>query len=371
MSFFSSKNKIKDGFHVVVEILDSSIVFSVLVVKGKNYGELATLSLKHRLLPANDLPSAEVNKISALLAEGFAFLAKEVKTKSRKKNKIKIESAAVILFPPWFVLEKRENILIGKPGQINSVSKKMVEEVLLDTRKDSVIEAFVENITLNGYKVSNPIDKKGKDIRASASLYAVPGALFRCLEKDVGFHTGIKPTIMTSPKACALFCLTHLLKPPVLLLDVESETTCLYSILAGFSFDVSAVQPPIYFVQSTDLGLNQIIKNIMHKSDSEVEVAGSYLRLLDEDLLSDNASVLIKSACDETLQNWKLKVNSAMAQIILPFDFSKYKKFILSRDPKFGGMFRKTLNQGLLEPDLFESGVSIKQVVFESSLIGV
>ena len=63
MSFLDNGNKKKDGFHVVVEVLDSSIDFSVILIKGKNYGELANVSVKHRILPENGLTEIEVNKI--------------------------------------------------------------------------------------------------------------------------------------------------------------------------------------------------------------------------------------------------------------------------------------------------------------------
>jgi hypothetical protein len=109
----------------------------------------------------------------------------------------------------------------------------------------------------------------------------------------------------------------------------------------------------------------------MDKSGADKEVALSYINLLNEDMLTSEASALVKTAYEEAVVSWREKVNIAIQKIGSIGRFAGRKKIILCRDPKWASAFGKILNQGLPENDLFETNISIEQVIFESSLIGV
>ena len=363
----------KDGFHIVVEVEDSSITFSILLVQEKSYGLLADVSLKHRILPTNGLTEVEINKITAILARGFTELADKAnrelertgKIKKGTKNKIKIASAAAIVYSPWFQSEVKGDIGVGNKGVV--ISKKAVDEALVYENGDRVaLETFVANIKLNGYEVSDPLNKKSNDVRAEAYFYTVEQSFYQCLEHEIAFHVGEKPKIMTFPKACSLFAFEYQMGP-TLFINIENETTCIVAVTPKSNIS----KYPTYSFETLDLGLDQIIKKVMEKSGSEKEVALSYVSLLNEDMLTTDASALIKGAYEEAMGDWREKVEITLQKTGLLGRFAGHKKIILSRDHKWNSTFGKILSTKLPENDQFDTTTTIEQVVFESSLIRV
>lgn len=378
MAFLSSSNKNGNGFHVVLQILDDSLTFHLVAVNGRSYGELTNVSLKHHIIPTNGLSDVEVKKFLLTLNKGFTLLGEAASKKIGKNNKIKIKNASAIIFSPWFTLEKREGITIGKPGEVNYLSAKSIEEAVeaidlsnLDkghpiaayVHEKSAIEVFVNSIKLNGYAISNPIGKKSKDIMISASFYTTSLAMLDSLKKDMYFHTKAPLKVMTFPKACALYVNVSSLKSPVLFVNVENETTSVCSVYNESSL--------VYNAQTIDIGLNNIIGSVMEKSGSDKEVAESYMRLTSEDLLSTNISLLVKSAQEEALSMWKSKVTDLISQIILSIGVSIDTKILTCRDSRFNAMFAKTLNKNDTYTDSFKEDIDIRKVIFESSLFNV
>ncbi len=379
MSFFSDlKNKNRDGFYIVLEVLDSSIAFSLLAVKGKSYEALAQVSLSHRISVSDGLNQPEIKKFADIITKGFTLISEKVGKILTKKNKIKIRNAVAVIFYPWFSFEKRENIQVGRQGEMNYIRVEAVEDALRGSvlsglqddhpiaayiHKRSIIETFINDIRLNGYSVSNLIGKKAKDIKISACFYTSYKALLDCLKKEIHFHTSVNPKIITFPRACALFAKRVSLKSPALFIGVEDKMTSICS--------VSEEPSMVYKIQTIDFGLDDIIKSVMEKSGSEREVALSYIRLLDEGLLTDNISNLVKSALEDAIEDWKSKVWEALsAAHTLSGNFGN-RKIVLCRNPKFSGILRKSLNQDLKSDDLFNEEIDIGKVVFESSLFEV
>lgn len=358
MSFFAKLNSGFENLHVLVEVMSDSIIFSLLMAKGRSYGKLASVSIEHQAMAGNEFLQKNIQTLDTALSKGFMRLRKAVEIKLGKKYKngadMKIESSTVILSPPWFTVKKEENLAIESKAQKNFVTKKGLELALSRFEgKEEALEIFVDEIKLNGYRVSNPIGKKVERISVSAFFYIAPKILMHCLIKEIDFHTSTSPKILTSPKSYALFALRHAQELPALFICVENQMTSVVQVSEGnFLTDF-----PCYTSEIVDFGLNQLVEILMKKSGIDKPMAFSYLRLLNDNMLADNASLITKSARDEALEIWKSKVN--------PLALQGNKKFFLCREPKFSEMFIQALGQG------FNGDIGIEQVAFESCFFDV
>ena len=358
MSFFSKLNSGFENLHVLVEVMSNSIIFSILLAKGRSYGKLASVSIEHQAMGGSDFLQKDIQKLDTVLSKGFTGLRKAVEIKIGKKYKdgsdMKIKSSTVILYSPWFSVKKEVNLAIGNKEQKNFVTKKSIELALSQFEsRGEALEMFVDEIKLNGYRVSNPIGKKVEHVSVSAFFYLAPKKLTDCITKEINFHTSTSPKILTSPKSYALFALRHAMKLPALFICVENQRTSVVQVSEGnFLSDF-----PCYTSQTIDFGLNQLVEILMKKSGIDKQMAFSYLRLLNDDMLADRASLMTKSARDEGLEIWKSKINSLALR--------GNKKFLLCREPKFSEIFIKTLGRD------FSRDINSEQITFESCFFDV
>jgi hypothetical protein len=370
MSLFSAHNKNQNGFHVIVEVLPQSISLRFLAVEGRNYSELEKVELSHRITPENGLTQTELQKFESILSKGFGELGDKAKRKIGQNTKLKIKSSTAIIFYPWFVAEERDDIRIGKPGEMNTIREGAIEDALMNIKesdqdgkhllsqyayKKSVVETFVNSIKLNGYSVANPIGKKVRDVILSASYYITAGAVLDCLKKEILFHTGAVPRIVTFPHACALSAETA----GSLFIYVDSTATTICS--------VTEKVPLIYASQMIPGGISQIIENVVKKSGTAKEVAQSYMRLALDGMLADDVSLIVKSARDEALASWKSKIDDALSHMNTQW----MKKIILCRDQKLGDMFIKEMNSSKKEQRAFEINTNVEKVIFGLCILNV
>lgn len=354
MSLFSSSNKNHDGFNVVLEILDSSIIFHLLLVDNSQYTQFSKVSLSHHILPGDGLSQGELKIFQSIIEKGLFKLAEEANKKLGKKMKIKVKKVTAVLFDPWFSLENHDDIQVGKPGEESQVGEKLLEEAIKKlepeglpknnplssyARNKSMVETFIHSVKINGYTIGNPLGKKAKDIRISASTYTASAALLEVLKKEMELIHG-EQLIITFPKCCSIYSNISNLLGPIVFIDIEENNTPIVFI----SGDSPFVSP----TKVIDIGINQLINAVIKSTGSTRDIALSYIRLSGEDALSDDVSIVVKGAIGQTLSDWSSKVLSSIAE------WSPYhsKKVIISRQEKFLPLFLSSLKEDALKNDV-------------------
>ena len=321
MSFLSSPKKVKDGFHVVILLRDTTIELSLLVVSGKKYSLVSKAVLAHRITPENGFMSDEVTSFEKLLDGAFESLYKETRKKIGNA-KIKINGSRVILFYPWFNVEERNDIEIGKKDEIIHLSTKFIEETLHNiiespaiekgspvaeyTYKKTIVETFVHSISLNGYTVPEPLGKKSKNIVIGVTTCTAAAGMLAILNKKTEFHTGSVAPIYTLPKLAAVYSDIRALNTPALFIDIERENTSICSVGATTVTHRS---------KFTNIGVDDILKMVMKKTGVTKDIALSYMRLSDENLVTEDISLTVFNAIHEVMPLWESAVNDAVSQL--------------------------------------------------------
>lgn len=363
MSFLLSPKKVKDGFHVVILLRDTSIELSLLVVAGKKYSLVSKAALAHRITPENGFMSKEVSSFEKLLDEAFENLYKATRIKIGNA-KIKISGSSVVLFYPWFNIEERNEIEVGKKGEVVHLSAKLIEETLNNistspslekgspvaeyTYKRTIVETFVHSISLNGYEVPEPLGKKSKNILLGVTICTAAAGMLAILDKKTEYHTGSVAPVYTLPKLAAVYSDLRALRTPALFIDIERENTTICS--AG----ATALTHRSKF---TSIGVDDILKMIMKKTGVTKDIALSYMRLSNENLVTEDISSAVSNAIKEVMPLWESSVNNAVSQINSDFP----SKVILCCESELDNKFQKPGYKLL----------SVEKMVFDSVLNSV
>ncbi|MDA8611428.1 hypothetical protein N9L18_01010 [Candidatus Pacebacteria bacterium] len=358
MSLFGSK-EIKAERKLLLDIRSSSVSAAIL-----NTGpEIPEIEYFAQNVLSSSIDSGE--NTERFIKEMLVLVDKtleEVSTKgllslSEKDKKIKIKEVLVTYGSPWnkvftrdLKIKKEKEFVLTK----DKFDKLVEQQIKIEEEKAKgkrVIEKDVTHVILNGYELTDPFDKKAKELTISFYVSFISEKILKSVEDslDKHFHK-IKVTNRTFPIILFSSIRNTLINASTFsFFDISGEVTDFGIVDRG----------SLIFTGSIPMGKNHIIREVAKNCKMENSSTSSILSLLAKDEANESCNANIKEALEKVEQNWinEMKKSFETAGLSVP------KRSFITVDNEGSEIFSKTLNKPFSRRNLFETEQEVQVVV--------
>ncbi len=290
------------------------------------------ITTRIRTIPFNAERSRE--QFEKRILNEFAQLVSEMKTKDvpiAMAKGVHIEEALVVLASPWYVSET-------SMVKMREQKEFLVTDRLLDSSKENIVKAYrdahevdialleqrILQISLNGYKTADPLKKKAMELDMSVfTSFSRKSSLDEIRRViDQSFHI---PNIKIHSHSLVAFTVLASISTNIdryILADITSRLTELVVVKHGYLAE-SASFPK---------GKNYIIEVISKSMGVSEEVASTFLRNKDNNILEPALEEKISSALEEARVTWLKEFTAALSVLSSGSSLPKHFYLFASKD---------------------------------------
>lgn len=309
--FFSSKKDLQE-LVLVLDIRSSSVGAGILNISGEHTEVLYTTRTFEYFDKEQDSAS-----FTATILKTLDRVLDDIKdvgiSEAKVKNKNKpFERVFVMYASPWFVSHTKD-VHFKKEKQFTFTKdhfKKLIQEELKADKKIkgvTPIEKDITNVTINGYQLDNPFDKKVKEIDFSFyislmsedSVEEVESMIQSCFHTDGIIHRTHPLVFFTVLRN------TFINVNNFLFIDIGGEVTDI-----GLARNDSLVN-----IASMPFGKHYFIREIIEKCEIDHPTAVSAIRMISNDEIDAKCGTKTQKAIEVLKDEWLNKLNGALTTL--------------------------------------------------------
>lgn len=308
MSFlFPGKNN-KDGYYLNLLFLEKEISAFFVSVKEATPKTLVYKNIQHGLDVSKGVDSGKLANLTAVLTRFLSIIHTEA-AKITGKRSFRLESSMAILGYPWFFSDEMHLSFIGKEisvseGQLAEEIEKKFQETRgkkAEPLRPVLLERYVNNVRLNGYRIANAYNHKAERIEADTTVISFFPEIEHVVEKEIAsFFHGVHARFVSLPKTFS-YRNTH-----ANYLVMDSSNTLLVHSDGANSIKVREI----------NYGVEEMVKAAaeIFGSDSESNTL-SYLKMAKDDVLLDSVSSKVLKAVRERMIDWKFLLKKSLIEL--------------------------------------------------------
>jgi hypothetical protein len=308
MSFLFPGKNTKDGFYLNLLLLEKEFSVFFVSVDEAVSKTLFYKNVEHNLDISKGIDSEKLTKLKSILSKLLSLAYTEAVRVSGKKS-LKLEDVAVILGYPWFYSDDMHFSFTGKDISISegelleNIDKRFQEDEgkKAGALKPALLERYVNEVRLNGYKVRNPYGKKTERIEASVTTISFFPEIEHVLDKEIAaFFHGVRSRFLSLPKVF------YHQGVNANYLVMDSSNTLLVHSCGGAGVKAREI----------NYGVAEMVKAAAEVFGSESESnAISYLKMAKEDVLLDSVSSKVLAAVRERMVDWKFLLKKSLTEL--------------------------------------------------------
>ncbi len=301
----------------LVLYIGNGFVKGALVSESSN-GKSKILYTEKENIPFQDDPQA--SKLESAVITSLDNLCKNIRAKgfpvlSLANESLKIDTVTCVLSAPWYISQtysiqkKEEGFFTVKESIVEDLIKKIENDVESSHHDLDLIpiEKNILSISLNGYPVTSPFNKKTKNLNVSFLMSFSPRHIVESIKSTVQKHIRCDDFKIHS-FSVAVFSVTRDIWPDTthsIILDLTSEITELVLIKDGsISESISIPQ-----------GRNTLIRSISSGLGISTQVSESMLSLY----IAGNSDISVKDKIEKAIGDakkiWTGALSGALTEV--------------------------------------------------------
>lgn len=342
MSFFYNlfKNKKDNGFYLVVDVGSESI--GAAFVEYETNSNPIIHSTVRQTIPFQE--NINMDRFIVLLQD---TLTKVINDKDLNILNIKPNSVIFTLASPWYKSQtKTINLIEDKEFTINEAGLNAIlekeKEIFLKNQitnnkkilnnSEEIIESCITQVKINGYEISNPINRKTTNADISIYLATSPLNIIDSFKKivnkkwanvDCAFHSLIFSALNTVR--------VNFDESSYIIIDIAGEIT-----------DISLIRDNIILESiSFPLGYRSFVRSLIKKLNLQIDIANSEVSLFFKDELENERKTIFEEVFNKTSHDWSILFTASIKQLSLKYPIPRYIN--LFTDTEFIKYFDKSI----------------------------
>lgn len=359
LNLFGSKKEPKPHRQLVVDIRSSSV--SAAIVNTAT--EIPEIEFVARNYLYSLSPSAEnINKFLSDMVTLVDKTLDEIATVglpklSENKKNIKIEETLVTYGSPWHkvftkdIKIKKEEEFILTREKFSELVKSQIKDEEEKAVGQRVVEKDVTNVILNGYELTDPFNKKTKELTLSFYVSLMNEKILSSIEEKIDKH--FHKTKITNRTF------------PIILFNsirnnfINANTFTFFDI-SGEVTDFGVVDNgALIFTGSVPTGKNHIVRSVAESCKMENTAASSIIGILAKGETHESCAENVSVALEKIEKDWVNSIKKVVEEsnLIIP------KKVFITVDEEGAEIFSNTLNGTFSKRNLFDTDQDIQAVV--------
>jgi len=322
MSLFSFTKKTNEELSIILEIGSGSIGGAIIKLSNKEQPEIY-YSIRKQISLDNAISSENLNrqmiKVLNIVCENLQKDGLKHLDFIHDGSK-KINNLHFVLSSPWIVSQTKTAFY--KKELPFKVTDSLMKEII-QTQEDVVDKIAVEQfaqlnpnsigivfekkivqVKLNGYKITNPINKIAPTIDLAMVISVAPQSFLQTIEKEVSKYFNYSKPTYNSFTLASFSMLSDLYpeKEDYMFLDLSSEIS-----------EISLIRDGVLIGETSfPIGRNNFVRKIAAASNVSVEEAFSLLRSYHSNHLDQANIKLVEDSLDVSMQEWKSGLHQSL-----------------------------------------------------------
>lgn len=326
------KSKINSDYTLLISLRSNKPYFALFKDEGsKNKIHYVLNSIENQI--SEDLLKNLDIGMQKIVSEGLVTLSENNKTAKIKEVVVCLGAELYDSYIKDLVIEKEQNFVLTK-DQFEKAIQKHAEVVKAENDGKVILEKDVTNVSINGYSIQNPFNKKVKKLDVSFYASFVDKKLTEDIEKIISKNINVSK------------------------ISFKTYTLNLFNVIRRsflnannyVSIDVADNYTNIFVVENNalkyrkclDVGYKDFIKKISDKCNIEPNIVTSDVKMATSGESNQSCNLEIEKELKEQKNNW---INLIVSEIIDKDGINIPSRVFLTANKSISNIFVKTLTE--------------------------